>query len=266
MSPEEYFAAGAEDAFERERIGLLELLRDPMTIRRFEELGVGEGWNCLEIGAGGGSIALWLAKQVGSGGRVVAADIDTKLLHDLDMPNIEIRQHDILTDDIEEGRYDLVHCRAVLSHLAEPEKGLEHMAAAIRPGGLIFIEDQDVGSYAAVDPEHPSADFLNTTSRAMFDVIQKRDIMNPYFGRRICGLLERFGFLDLGNEGIVRIIRGGEPAARFLLMSAQLVFRPMVAAGLFTEEQYAHAERLLQDPSFYFIGPTIFGAWGRHAS
>jgi hypothetical protein len=42
---------------ERERLASLEQFEDPGTIRHLEALGFGPGWRCLEVGAGGGSIA-----------------------------------------------------------------------------------------------------------------------------------------------------------------------------------------------------------------
>ena len=50
---------------ERERLRLLEDSFDPGTFRWLDQLGVGSGWRCLEVGAGGGSVARWLADRVG---------------------------------------------------------------------------------------------------------------------------------------------------------------------------------------------------------
>ncbi len=63
---------------ERERLGHLEAVWDPETIPHLESVGVGEGWHCAEIGAGTGSIAEWLSRQVGATGHVVTTDIETK--------------------------------------------------------------------------------------------------------------------------------------------------------------------------------------------
>ncbi|HEY7415001.1 MAG TPA: hypothetical protein VH593_07400, partial [Ktedonobacteraceae bacterium] len=87
---------------ERVRLHLLAQLLDPVTIRRLERLEIKHGWHCLEVGAGAGSIARWLAKQVGSQGHVVATDIDTRFLDNTDEPSLEIRHHDILIDDLEQ--------------------------------------------------------------------------------------------------------------------------------------------------------------------
>lgn len=40
----------------RRRLALLEQQLDPLSQRRLAELGVSEGWQCLEVGGGGGSI------------------------------------------------------------------------------------------------------------------------------------------------------------------------------------------------------------------
>lgn len=43
----------------RERLALLEACLDPATARRMAALGVGEGWTCLDVGAGGGLSGWW---------------------------------------------------------------------------------------------------------------------------------------------------------------------------------------------------------------
>ena len=44
---------------------------------------VEEGWRCAEFGAGGGSMAEWIADQVGESGLVVAVDRDVTLIKHL---------------------------------------------------------------------------------------------------------------------------------------------------------------------------------------
>ena len=55
---------------ERVRLAGLELALDPGTREHLMRLGVGPGTRCLEIGAGGGSVACWLAERVAPGGLV----------------------------------------------------------------------------------------------------------------------------------------------------------------------------------------------------
>jgi hypothetical protein len=57
MSEQRYFASNEKDETEFNRLRLVEEVRDPITIRHLEMLRVSQGWNCLEVGAGAGSVA-----------------------------------------------------------------------------------------------------------------------------------------------------------------------------------------------------------------
>src|SRR6202162_6438796 len=78
-------ARGRQQA-EDDRLGLLEDIFDPLSRQRREL--VQPGWRCLEIGAGRGSMAVWLAERVGESGQVVATDIDVTYLKRLNFPNL----------------------------------------------------------------------------------------------------------------------------------------------------------------------------------
>src|SRR5215212_4208087 len=54
---EQFYAFGNAHDVQRERLGALEALLDAGTIQQLERCGVGRGWRCIEVGAGGGSIA-----------------------------------------------------------------------------------------------------------------------------------------------------------------------------------------------------------------
>jgi hypothetical protein len=64
---------------------------DAVSIGHLQRLGVGTGARCLEIGAGSGSIARWLAGQVGPAGQVVATDLDARWFRHDGSPQLEIR-------------------------------------------------------------------------------------------------------------------------------------------------------------------------------
>ena len=85
-----YHLALAEAKGELARLRMLEQLQDPDTLRRIDRIGVDVGWRCLELGAGGGSIATALADRVGESGRVVAADMDPRFLGELSLANVEV--------------------------------------------------------------------------------------------------------------------------------------------------------------------------------
>src|ERR1700754_4277364 len=94
-----WLAAPGPEGGEDDRLSLLEEIYDPASRRRRSL--VQPGWRCLEVGAGRGSMAIWLAEQVGPEGHVVATDMDTRYLARLDVPNLEVLQHNILDDPLD---------------------------------------------------------------------------------------------------------------------------------------------------------------------
>src|SRR5262249_29873553 len=105
----------------------LSRLYDANTIRHLKERGIQEGWSCLEVGGGGGSIASWLCLRVGVSGRVLATDLDPRFLKALSFPQLEVRKHDIRTEGLPTCSFDLAHARLVLMHLPERETVLRRM-------------------------------------------------------------------------------------------------------------------------------------------
>ena len=129
---------------ERERLRLLEAIADPRSIRLLTDLPVEEGWRCAELGAGGGSMALWLAEQVGESGSVLAVDRDVTLLQPLrDRPNIEIVESAI--EDLKWGAasVDLIHTRNVLMHIDDADSVIANLVDFVRPGGALLLEEAD---------------------------------------------------------------------------------------------------------------------------
>ncbi|MFC7639722.1 class I SAM-dependent methyltransferase [Streptosporangium lutulentum] len=112
---------------------------DGLTGSRLAELGDLTGRRCLEIGAGAGSIAAWLAKRTGPEGRVLATDVNTRHLP-LDA-GFDVRRHDIVSEPVPEGPWDVIHARLVLVHFPERHDILRRLAAALAPGGALVVED-----------------------------------------------------------------------------------------------------------------------------
>jgi SAM-dependent methyltransferase len=105
-------------------------------------------------------MAVWLAERVRPSGHVVATDIDTGYLRRLDLPNLEVLEHNILEDPLEPpgpGSFDLVCSRVTLFHLVDTQEvALRQMARCLRPGGWLIDEDADWGT-AAPEGEQPAA-------------------------------------------------------------------------------------------------------------
>src|SRR4051794_2353793 len=93
------------------RLNALEFVCDPITSRQFDRIKMREGWACLEIGAGSGSIAEVMAGRVGPTGSVLVTDIDTRFLSatGFRFRNIRILTHDITRDSLPDQKFDAIH-------------------------------------------------------------------------------------------------------------------------------------------------------------
>jgi ubiquinone/menaquinone biosynthesis C-methylase UbiE len=165
---------------QRARLEAAEDLMDDGTIRVLERLGTRSGWRCLEVGAGGGSIARWLAERVAPLGHVVATDINTRDLKTSGHATLEVRQHDIVADPIEEAAFDLVHARLVLEHLRERDQVLDKLARALRPGGWLVVEDVDyvsaipISDAGAREHQHTQSVRLQAFSGRLWQIRHRR--------------------------------------------------------------------------------------------
>jgi SAM-dependent methyltransferase len=262
MTTTGYVHAGADFESEQARLALLERRYDEATFRRLRALGSLEGARCLEVGAGAGSVARWLSGQVGLRGHVVATDIDPRFLFRLGAPRVEVLRHDILVDDIEEGAYDLVHCRALLLHLPDPARALERMVTALRPGGMLLVEDADFVSMVATDPAHPMSATFDRTVRVVMAHVDELGLFDPWFGRRLPVLVAGLGVEGHGYEAIVALRQGGSPEATLLERSISRSRDRMLAANLLTDDDFDALSRATTDPSFTFFDAISVAAWG----
>ncbi|HEY0582480.1 MAG TPA: methyltransferase domain-containing protein, partial [Chloroflexota bacterium] len=244
----------------RTRLRAAEELLDPGTIHLLERLAVGPGWRCLEVGAGGGSIARWLAERVGPGGQVVATDLETRHLAEVAGPNVEVRRHDVVAEPLEDNAYDLIHARLVLEHLPERDAVLTKLAQALRPGGWLMIEDVDyvsgipISALGAAEHAHSQA-----TRLAEFG----RQGVEHAFGRQLPARLRGLGLTDVGNEGRVWVMEGGSPGARWFGLSMQHLRPRLVGPGKLTEAEVDRMLELFDDPAWSAFSPIILAAWAR---
>lgn len=264
MTSDGYALADVAFEPERERLDILESLNDPASVAWLTRLGISEGWRCLDVGAGGGSVARWMAERVGANGTVVAADMDTRFLRALDLPNVEIRQLDILEDDIETDHYDLVHARFLLMHVSSPERALANMVAAIKPGGWLLVEDGDYTNFAAVDRDHALSAVFDATFRKEMAYYVASLQLDPLIGRKLPALVKRLELSDVDHEDKNWVRAGGGDIGKYwetLLRSFQ-DDEFLRGAGI-SEADFEKQIQAFNDPSFRFADMAVFAAWGR---
>jgi ubiquinone/menaquinone biosynthesis C-methylase UbiE len=252
-----------------QRFSSLETLYDPWTIHHLEATGIGPGWQCWEVGGGGGSIAAWLGERCGTVGHVLVTDLDPRFLLEssaLGQAQIEIQRHDIGSDPLPAQHFDLIHARLVLIHVPARELALERMITALKPGGWLVVEDFDT---TFIDSSYPTAD---ASAAALFQKVMaaqnqlmaaRSGDLSLTWGRSLYRRLRAQSLVNVGMEGYLAIREGRTPGARLFEANFEQIRQEAVRAGFVTDEEIDQALALLDDPNFAISAPVMFTAWGR---
>jgi SAM-dependent methyltransferase len=261
LQEQSYFAQHVGRDFEAERLLNMQGALDPLTERRLARLDVGPGWTCLEVGAGRGSIARWLAERVAPRGRVVATDINVRHLDHLYGPYIDVREHDIETDELEVEAFDLVHSRLVLMYLADPERAIEKMVSALRPGGWLVLEEPMFVEPCILTRDHIAAGACERVYRAFADLLSS--YMDLSLGARVMEIVAGLGLDEFYSEQTRMYTRGGLPGPITYMLTWEVFRAELLASDAIHPDDIDVASAAMLDPAFVGSGPFIFGVFGR---
>src|SRR5687767_3753800 len=237
------------------RLRALAEVFDPGTIRQLDARGIAEGWRCLEVGGGLGTMTKWLSQRVGPHGSVLTTDIDTRYLDALGLANVEVRHHDVVGDPLPTERFDLSYSRLVLEHVSDPSRALANMMQAVKPGGWVVIEDFEV------PPIEPETD-VPRTFLAMREVIAAAGV-DQRVGRSLSRRLRSCGLEDVTAEGRVLLWSGRNAGTTLMRLNAEQLRERIFETGLVTPAEYEEDLRRIEDEGFEFRAPTLWTAWGR---
>lgn len=232
---------------------------DPVTCRRLRDIGVGQGWRCLEVGAGTGTVVRWLADEVGPAGRVVGTDLETKWLSAIQQPNVEAIEHDFTSDPLDACSYDLICLRMVLAHQADKRAGLRTLVDALAPGGWMLVEECDLRTLQIT---HPPDETWHAVGGAVLEVIEGAGA-DPHLGIEVPGMVEAAGLVDVDAEAVAFPRRAPmiQPWRRqFVELRDRLV-----GTGLVTAEEIDGVIARFDDPDCGLVvhGPTMVSVRAR---
>lgn len=251
----------------RGRLRLLSRIMAPTTNGLFDRVGIPEGAQCLDTGCGGGDVALEMARRVGPNGRVVGVDIDATVIEiargealERGVTNAEFQVADI-NNRFADRAFDVVFARFVLTHMTRPERVVENMLAALRPGGLILVEDIDFRGHFC---HPPSAAFQRYME--LYTMVARNHGGDPNIGPRLPSLLSLSGATQVQVSAAAPCALDGE-----MKLIAQITMEKIADAVIEAElatadeihEIVAELDRYARDTTTVMSMPRIVHSWGR---
>jgi SAM-dependent methyltransferase len=249
-----------DSVYAREQHRCLAAMLDGMTTERLLATGVTDGWHCLEVGAGGGSVSLWLAEHVAPTGRVVATDI--KPGHIPRRPGLEVAALDLVHDPMPAATFDLVFARLVLLHLPERLAVLEKLVSALRPGGWLQLDEFDITYGPAILMPNPSAKALYERFLAAKIELFEKAGADVAWGRHVAGAMRDAGLVDIDPAPRVELWRAGSPGVELLVHHTFHLRDRFVEVGM-TDAELEDVRHLLRDPTFRATSCVIYSVQGR---
>lgn len=231
-----------------------------MTIDRLVEAGAAPGRHCLEVGAGNGSVALWLARQVGPTGSVTATDLRPEPVPAAE--NMKVVQHDIVRDPLPDAEFDLIHARLVLRLLPERLAVLDRLVRALKPGGVLQIDELD-GTYgpALLVPDPAARTLYDTFTDAKTRLMTHAGI-DVAWGRKAAGAMRCAGLVDIDPSPRLELWDSDSPGLRVVAHHTRRLREQFLWEGM-TDRQLAEVRALLSDPGIRVGSYPIYSVHGR---
>jgi ubiquinone/menaquinone biosynthesis C-methylase UbiE len=127
---------------------------DELAIRH----GIEPGMTVLDVGPGNGTYTLAAARRVGPAGKIVAIDIEPKMIERVQRrvqragaKNIEARLADVYALPFDTGALDAAYMITVIGEIPEPERAMREIRRALKPTGTLSFSE------LFIDPDYPLA-------------------------------------------------------------------------------------------------------------
>jgi SAM-dependent methyltransferase len=147
MKTERDYILGTHDE-EVERLGLQHRVWRSVALNCWQNAGITVGSKVIDVGAGPGYATLDLAEIVGPPGHATAVERSSKFVQILRarceqhrLPNLEIHELDLMTNELPGSGYDFSWCRWVASFVSDRGLLVRKIAAVLRPGGRAIFHE-----------------------------------------------------------------------------------------------------------------------------
>src|SRR6185295_15264862 len=161
-----------DSAPETERLRAQAALWDPVSHALFDRIGIERGWQVLEIGPGAGSLHFELRKRVSGPVDAVeqSSSFYSRLIENCKRDGFgtgQVWNKTLNYAGLPRDHYDLVFARWVFLFLPNVLDHLRKLLAALKPGGVIAIQDYFRDTFCLV-PRPTDWDAFMAADRAFF--------------------------------------------------------------------------------------------------
>lgn len=123
--------------------------------------GIEPGMTVLEVGPGNGRYTLETARRVGDLGKVIAVDIEPKMIERVTqraqaegVTNLEARVANVYELPFQDGTFDAACMITVISEIPDPERAMGEFYRVLTPSGTLAFSE------LLFDPDYPLAQTL----------------------------------------------------------------------------------------------------------
>lgn len=194
----EYIIAGGKTGSER----LIKIAKTTWetTRKHILDAGLQKGMKVLDVGCGNGLVTQEMAKIVGKEGEVWGLDFDASIIEiakNMDTHNtVNFFELDISTQKINETeKFDFIFVRYVLTHLANPDEVVKKLKKALKPEGILYLEDIDMSGYFCHPPNKAFDKYLN-----LYKQYTSGKGQNPFIGKELYQKLLDNNFKHIGLQ------------------------------------------------------------------
>jgi SAM-dependent methyltransferase len=235
-----------------------------------DQAGIKPGWRVVDVGCGPVGIMDQLCDRVGPVGETVGVDNEARMIAmarsvaaELHLTNLALVEAEATDTGLEQASFDFAHARLLLVNVPAPERVVAELAALVRPGGVVALQELDWGSWVC-QPPHPAWDRLRDALRDF----RARRGLDVYMGRRLPGLLRGAGLAEVRFQTVCpAYIDGVGDNHKLLVTFARLHGAELVADGLVSADELAsliaELEAHLADPATITIYCLFCQAWAR---
>jgi SAM-dependent methyltransferase len=263
VHPDAAYSFDNDDPEAVDRHQFLARMLDDFTFARLSTVGDLTGARCLEVGAGGGSVARWFAERAGPTGRVVATDLNTR--HLPTDAGYTVLRHDLVGQPVPEGPWDVIHARMVLIHIPQRREILTRLAASLAPGGALVVEDWATRfpNLVLAAPTMADAELIDSYFSALVRTILPRRGNDPDWAERIHAVMLEEGLVAVDTHIDARSWDGGTAGALLAVANIAQLRQEFLDFG-FTAADLDRIGALVADPRLVLRGHFMYSTIGRH--